>query len=149
MWLRHVWHSLSQLFSYSLQTCFVKRHYEDTWYKSLVLLNFNICNFFTLFVNVPGWSLMGVWRPDDNFNSLEIEYQHHTSLNMCIMADHVTWTFWAFVKSLFSIKAFKLGMLRDLTQIARFVWPTWGPPGSCRPQVGPMLTSWILLSGYA
>ena len=24
------------------------------------------------------------------------------------------------------------------TQIARFMWPTWGPPGSCRPQVGPM-----------
>ena len=25
--------------------------------------------------------------------------------------------------------------------------PTWGPPGSCRPQMGPMLTPWILLSG--
>ena len=25
------------------------------------------------------------------------------------------------------------------TQIARFIGPTWGPPGSCRPQVGPML----------
>ena len=25
--------------------------------------------------------------------------------------------------------------------------PTWGPPGSCRPQVGPMLVSWIVLSG--
>ena len=25
--------------------------------------------------------------------------------------------------------------------------PTWGPPGSCRPQVGPMLTPWTLLSG--
>ena len=24
--------------------------------------------------------------------------------------------------------------------------PTWGPPGSCRPQVGPMLTPWTLLS---
>ena len=24
-------------------------------------------------------------------------------------------------------------------QIARFMGPTWGPPGSCRPQVGPML----------
>ena len=34
------------------------------------------------------------------------------------------------------------------TQIARFVWPTWGPPGSCRPQVGPMLAPWTLLSGY-
>ena len=36
----------------------------------------------------------------------------------------------------------------DLTpQIARFTWPTWGPPGSCRPQVAPMLAPWTLLSG--
>ena len=30
---------------------------------------------------------------------------------------------------------------------ARFMGPTWGPPGSWRPQVGPMLAPWILLSG--
>ena len=24
------------------------------------------------------------------------------------------------------------------SQIARFIGPTWGPPGSCRPQMGPM-----------
>ena len=34
------------------------------------------------------------------------------------------------------------------TQIARFIGPTWGPPGSCRPQMGPMLARWTLLSGY-
>ena len=34
------------------------------------------------------------------------------------------------------------------TQIARFVGPTWGPPGSCRPQMGLMLTPWTLLYGY-
>ena len=27
------------------------------------------------------------------------------------------------------------------------MWPTWGPPGSCRPQVDPMLAQWTLLSG--
>ena len=32
-------------------------------------------------------------------------------------------------------------------QIARFMGPTWGPPGSCRPQMGPMLTPRTLLSG--
>ena len=32
-------------------------------------------------------------------------------------------------------------------QIARFMGPTWGPPGSCRPQMGPMLAPWTLLSG--
>ena len=32
-------------------------------------------------------------------------------------------------------------------QKAKFMGPTWGPPGSCRPQMGPMLASWTLLSG--
>ena len=27
--------------------------------------------------------------------------------------------------------------------------PTWGPSESCRPQMGPMLAPWILLSGLA
>ena len=31
--------------------------------------------------------------------------------------------------------------------IAKFMGPTWGPPGSCRPQMGPMLATWTLLSG--
>ena len=34
-----------------------------------------------------------------------------------------------------------------LSQIATFMGPTWGPPGSCRPQMGPMLSPWTLLSG--
>ena len=33
------------------------------------------------------------------------------------------------------------------TQRAKFMGPTWGPPGSCRPQMGPMLAPWNLLSG--
>ena len=32
-------------------------------------------------------------------------------------------------------------------QIAKFMGPIWGPPGSCRPQMGPMLALWTLLSG--
>ena len=31
-------------------------------------------------------------------------------------------------------------------QIAKFMGPTWGPPGSCRPQMGPVMAPWILLS---
>ena len=34
-----------------------------------------------------------------------------------------------------------------VTQIAKFVGPTWGPPGSCWTQMGPMLAPWTLLSG--
>ena len=33
------------------------------------------------------------------------------------------------------------------TQIAKFMGPTWSPPVSCRPQMGPMLVLWTLLSG--
>ena len=33
------------------------------------------------------------------------------------------------------------------TQIAKFMGPTWFPPGFCRPQMGPMLAPWNLLSG--
>ena len=35
----------------------------------------------------------------------------------------------------------------SMSQIARFMGPTWGPPGSCRPQMGPMLAPLTLLSG--
>ena len=33
------------------------------------------------------------------------------------------------------------------TQITKSMGPTWGPSGSCQPQMGPMLAPWILLSG--
>ena len=32
-------------------------------------------------------------------------------------------------------------------QIAKFMGSTWGPPGSSRPQVSPMLAPWTFLSG--
>ena len=32
--------------------------------------------------------------------------------------------------------------------IARFMEPTWGPPGSCRPQMGPMLAPWTYQGSY-
>ena len=34
-----------------------------------------------------------------------------------------------------------------LPQIAKFTGPTWGQHGSSRPQMGPMLAPWTLLSG--
>ena len=34
------------------------------------------------------------------------------------------------------------------SQITKFMGPTWGPPGSCRPQMGPMLAPWTLLAGF-
>ena len=34
-----------------------------------------------------------------------------------------------------------------ISQIAKFMGPAWGPPGSYRPQLGPMLAPWTLPSG--
>ena len=39
------------------------------------------------------------------------------------------------------------GPMERQTQIAEFMGPTWGPPGSCRLQMGPMLAPWTLQSG--
>ena len=40
-------------------------------------------------------------------------------------------------------------ILSRLSHIAKFMEPTWGPPGSCRTQMGPMLAPWTLLSGIS
>ena len=37
--------------------------------------------------------------------------------------------------------------LCTLSQITKFMGPTWGPPGSCRTQMGPVMAPWIFLSG--
>ena len=37
-------------------------------------------------------------------------------------------------------------ILYIIPQRAKFMGSTWGPPGSCRPQMGPMLAPWTLLS---
>ena len=34
------------------------------------------------------------------------------------------------------------------TQIAKLMGSTWGPPGSCRPQIWPMLAPWTLQSPW-
>ena len=36
---------------------------------------------------------------------------------------------------------------RRASLISRFKRSTWGPPGSCRPQMGPMVIPWTFLSG--
>ena len=39
------------------------------------------------------------------------------------------------------------GSRNKSSQITRLMGPTWGPPGSWRLQVGPVLAPWTLLSG--
>ena len=35
----------------------------------------------------------------------------------------------------------------EAPQITKFMGPTWGSPGPCRPQMGPMLAPWTLILG--
>ena len=41
-----------------------------------------------------------------------------------------------------------LTLYKLFSQIAKFMGPTWGPPGSCQPQMGQMLAPWTLMSGF-
>ena len=51
----------------------------------------------------------------------------------------------------FKIRKFKRKIYRNfvIPLIARFMGPTWGPPGADKTQVVPMLAAWILLSGHS
>ena len=64
-------------------------------------------------------------------------------------ARHVElWCFLCCQPAIVVEKTVGLPMMWDaMTQIAKFMGPTWGPPGSYRPQMGPMLAPWTLLSG--
>ena len=59
----------------------------------------------------------------------------------------VYWRLYEYVTSIF-IFNFQRHYSTMCSQIAKFMGPTWGPPGSCRPQRVPMLAPWTLLSGF-
>ena len=42
---------------------------------------------------------------------------------------------------------FQHSIMSMYTGIAKFTGPAWGQPGSCRPQMGPIVAPWTLLSG--
>ena len=42
---------------------------------------------------------------------------------------------------------FTMGHLTNISQITKFMGPTWCPTGSCQPQMGLMLAPWTLLWG--
>ena len=63
----------------------------------------------------------------------------------CVWSDFWLFILFLSVWSLYGYSFLTLLMWKP-SQIARFIGPTWGPPGSSRPQMGPMLTPWILLS---
>ena len=59
--------------------------------------------------------------------------------------NYITHIYWLRSDDVFNSEAI---LPKATTQITKFMWPTWGPPGSCRSQVGPTFAPWTLLSGY-
>ena len=63
----------------------------------------------------------------------------------------ITWKAYSYMGHSFGVQGVTLcyrRILRYATQITSFMGPTGGPPGSYRPQVGPILAPWTLLFGY-
>ena len=69
------------------------------------------------------------------------------------METGISWIYrsipWQLMPWLLSLGHYKpcCWLYRMTPQIAKLMGPTWGPPGSCRPQMDPMLAPWTLLSG--
>ena len=76
---------------------------------------------------------------------------HNRRLSVPIMRRHQQSSWQEYCKNMASVFCFPLlaGMFVCLhAQIAKFMGPTWGPSGTCRPQMGPILAPWTLLSGW-
>ena len=69
-------------------------------------------------------------------------------MNMvCVQGRYITWI-WIVLQSPrnFKVKSRERSSTHNLTLIARFMGPTWGPSWVDRTHLGPMLAPWTLLS---
>ena len=85
----------------------------------------------------PGDSIFGdPWSPRDSKNA-------SPQIEPCIR-----WTIkypWTMIYAIRVVITYP-ALVTMTSQIAKLMWPTSGPPGSCRPQMGPILAPWTLLS---
>ena len=131
----------------------------------------SVCQIFDLYVNNP--SHIASWGVYNNvhFNgwiscvcTANKSILSHSIIKILSSIDRSIWRInkkcftmirWSVVSNklmarvcfLVSFMSSEFGMCPYLTQITRFMGPTWGPPGSCQPQMGPMLALWTMLSG--
>ena len=86
------------------------------------------------------WKCINFYNMYHTICTLIISYRcDHTKRVICVRV--------IYLPIFFMVASLALYRLWLPPQIAKFMGPTWGPPGSCRPQMGPMLASWTLLSG--
>ena len=95
--------------------------------------------------------------------ALDLKHAHHIVANMCIFVISCTRKYSVDLPVIYHTVyvlmsnwyIFHLMLIFNkiifwlLPQITKFMGPIWGPPGSCRPQMGPMLAPWSMLSGYS
>ena len=111
------------------------------------------------------YSVSGITCPFSNFNGCTVEVREYVNNFIPVpgkylgvtLNEHLEWsTTLKWLKCRKGPHHFFLPQARTTgsptapqgeTQIAKVMGPTWGPPGSCRPQMGPMLAPWTLLLG--
>ena len=72
--------------------------------------------------------------------------RRYTHLGCSSLFNYFTPCFQKFFRALRTVCSFST-LTWSTSLIAMFMGPPWGPPGSCRHRVGPMLAPWILLYG--
>ena len=95
--------------------------------KLVIFLHYNILFIYQVLCTL-------IYRRRSLYSFL-VQFCIHTHINVLIIFTN------SFLLEAIKVMAFTY-------QIARFMRPTCGPPGTCRPQVGPMLAPRTLLSGY-
>ena len=113
-------------------------HNDFSYVHECILAALN-CAVFVLLMHVFLWLpkllLLYIVRNVENKDDQSIYSAHHLNVNSCVL-----------------VRIDELAVVcpigkSNLPQISKFMGPTWGQHGSCRPQMGPILAPWTLLSG--
>ena len=102
-----------------------KLHYF--WFTWTFVICLEPCHYLNQYWPIINWTLRNIIHlniiQDSKFFIHEIAFET---------------IFYKIVVILFHTNSVEIHWGENISQIARFTWPTWSPPGSCRPQVGPM-----------
>ena len=90
---------------------------------------------------------MGCWRQIINWTSLDFFSRRSCDNHLGLISKKMPHPSVSRFNLKISYRTFHPNLPPN--QIAKFMWPSWGPPGSCRSQIGPMLAPWTLLSGMS
>ena len=152
---------LSRMIS-TVQIRFYELNICTKWYLALVRLHpipihrtfygVRACMVLNVIISFCVLILDIVFPPDDLLFGSDIEHgiftDHSSIASECVYSETVSVSVNStlYKHCLYGVCIYFCCFLTT-TQITKFMGPTWGPPGSCWTQVGPMLIPWALLSG--